>query len=120
MIQNVHLSVHVGTLVSLQRNHLVLALSQNYPGKFLLSYLPRNRCRHEYITVTPEGFRFRAQMFSRVNDMFRWFKEHFRDPLPGQSTPSTPRGAMTSRTPYTTPGAVSGEFPCSADQFATN
>lgn len=50
-------------------------------------------------------------MFGRVNDLFRWFKEHFRDPVPGQSTPSTPRGAMTSRTPYhTTPGTVSGMY----------
>jgi len=49
-------------------------------------------------------------MFGRVSDLLRWFKEHFRDPIPGQSTPSTPRGAMTSRTPYTTPGAVSGKF----------
>ncbi|XP_024870105.1 transcription elongation factor SPT6-like [Temnothorax curvispinosus] len=48
-------------------------------------------------------------MFGRVSDLLRWFKEHFRDPVPGQSTPSTPRGAMTSRTPYTTtPGRVSG------------
>jgi len=49
-------------------------------------------------------------MFGRVSDLLRWFKEHFRDPVPGQSTPSTPRGAMTSRTPYTTtPGTVSGK-----------
>ncbi|XP_031835725.1 transcription elongation factor SPT6 isoform X1 [Nomia melanderi] len=87
----------------------IISAAKNYPGKFLLSYLPRARCRHEYVTVSPEGFRFRGQMFGRVNDLFRWFKEHFRDPVPGQSTPSTPRGAMTSRTPYhTTPGAVSG------------
>ncbi|XP_012145851.2 transcription elongation factor SPT6 isoform X1 [Megachile rotundata] len=87
----------------------IISAAKNYPGKFLLSYLPRTRCRHEYVTVSPEGFRFRGQMFGRVNDLFRWFKEHFRDPVPGQSTPSTPRGVMTSRTPYhTTPGAVSG------------
>lgn len=92
----------------------IFLLFQNYPGKFLLSYLPRTRCRHEYVTVSPEGFRFRGQMFGRVNDLFRWFKEHFRDPVPGQSTPSTPRGAMTSRTPYhTTPGTVSGMYPIS-------
>lgn len=50
-------------------------------------------------------------MFSRLSDLFRWFKEHFRDPIPGQSTPGTPHGAMTSRTPYngTTPG-VNGKF----------
>ncbi|XP_034949711.1 transcription elongation factor SPT6 [Chelonus insularis] len=83
----------------------IISAAKNYPGKFLLSYLPRVRCRHEYVTVIPEGFRFRGQMFGRVNDLFRWFKEHFRDPIPGQTTPSTPRGAVTSRTPYhTTPG----------------
>lgn len=88
-----------------------LLFSQTYPGKFLLSYLPRTRCRHEYVTVMSEGFKFRGQMFGRVSDLLRWFKEHFRDPVPGQSTPSTPRGAMTSRTPYTTtPGAVSGKL----------
>lgn len=91
-------------------NDLFLLFLQTYPGKFLLSYLPRTRCRHEYVTVTSEGFKFRGQMFGRVSDLLRWFKEHFRDPVPGQSTPSTPRGAMTSRTPYTTtPGAVSGK-----------
>ncbi|TGZ45905.1 transcription elongation factor SPT6 isoform X2 [Temnothorax longispinosus] len=87
----------------------IISAAKTYPGKFLLSYLPRTRCRHEFVTVTSEGFRFRAQMFGRVSDLLRWFKEHFRDPVPGQSTPSTPRGAMTSRTPYTTtPGTVSG------------
>ncbi|XP_029678136.1 transcription elongation factor SPT6 isoform X2 [Formica exsecta] len=87
----------------------IVSAARTYPGKFLLSYLPRTRCRHEYVTVTSEGFKFRGQMFGRVSDLLRWFKEHFRDPVPGQSTPSTPRGAMTSRTPYTaTPGAVSG------------
>ena len=83
---------------------------QNIPGKFLLSYLPRVQCRHEYITVSPDGFRFRGQMFGRVPDLVRWFKEHFRDPLPGQTTPSTPRGMMSTRTPYQTPGGVSGKF----------
>ncbi|XP_029038298.1 transcription elongation factor SPT6-like isoform X2 [Osmia bicornis bicornis] len=83
----------------------IVSASKNYPGKFMLSYLPRTRCRHEYVTITSDGFRFRGQMFSRVNDLFRWFKEHFRDPIPGQSTPGTPHGAMTSRTPYNgTPG----------------
>ncbi|XP_023245993.1 transcription elongation factor SPT6 isoform X2 [Copidosoma floridanum] len=69
----------------------VVSAAKNYPGKFMLSYLPRTRCRHEYISVTPDGFRFRTNTFSRVSDLFRWFKEHFRDPIPGQHTPSTPR-----------------------------
>ncbi|XP_039292182.1 transcription elongation factor SPT6 isoform X2 [Nilaparvata lugens] len=81
--------------------HYIVSVSKSYPGKFLLSYLPRIRCKHEFVTVTPEGFRFRGQMFDNVNLLFRWFKEHFRDPIPGgmSNTPSTPRtGLMTNRT----------------------
>ncbi|XP_068086670.1 transcription elongation factor SPT6 [Anabrus simplex] len=80
--------------------HYFVSASKSYPGKFMLSYLPRTRCRHEYISVTPEGFRFRQQLFYSLGALFRWFKEHFRDPVPG--TPSTPRGNMTNRTPYHT------------------
>ncbi|XP_022911236.2 transcription elongation factor SPT6 isoform X1 [Onthophagus taurus] len=69
--------------------HYVISASKNYPGKFLLSYLPRNKVRHEFVTVTPDGFRFRGQMFDSVGSLFKWFKEHFRDPIPG--TPGTPR-----------------------------
>ncbi|KAI4456284.1 transcription elongation factor spt6 [Holotrichia oblita] len=69
--------------------HYVISASKNYPGKFLLSYLPRNKVRHEFVTVTPDGFRFRQQMFDTVGSLFKWFKEHFRDPIPG--TPGTPR-----------------------------
>jgi len=36
-------------------------------------------------------------MFESLNGLFKWFKEHFRDPIPG--TPSTPRGS--NRTPFT-------------------
>ena len=87
----------------------ILSAAKNYPGKFLLSYLPRAQCRHEYISVTPEGFKFRAQMFGRLCDTLKWFKEHFRDPIPGQATPSTPRGMMSTRTPYmATPGGMNG------------
>ncbi|XP_054274705.1 transcription elongation factor SPT6-like isoform X1 [Macrosteles quadrilineatus] len=88
-----------------QKIHYIVSVSKNYPGKFLLSYLPRNKCKHELITVTPEGFRFRGQTFDTIGMCFKWFKEHFRDPIPG--TPSTPRsGIMTGRAttphnPYT-------------------
>uniref|UniRef100_A0A4D5R9G5 Transcription elongation factor SPT6 n=1 Tax=Scolopendra viridis TaxID=118503 RepID=A0A4D5R9G5_SCOVI len=80
----------------------MLSASRDYPGKFLLSYLPRTKCRHEYITITPEGFKYRQQIFHSHNSLLRWFKEHFRDPIPG-----TP-GSVTGRTPmiqsaYTTP-----------------
>ena len=63
----------------------------------MLSYLPRTRPRHEFITLTPEGFRFRQQIFETIPSLFRWFKDHFRDPVP-----QTPRAAAAGgRTPFT-------------------
>eukprot|EP00061_Rhincodon_typus_P018393 g47548.t1 len=38
--------------------------------------------RVEYVTVTPEGYRYRGQVFPTVNGLFRWFKDHFQDPVP--------------------------------------
>ena len=61
-----------------------MSFSQKYPGKFLLSYQPRHKPRHEYVTITPEGYRYRQQTFPSINGMLRWFKEHFRDPIPGR------------------------------------
>lgn len=85
--------------------HYFLSASKSYPGKFLLSYLPRGKIRHEYVTVTPEGYRFRQQMFESVNSLLKWFKEHFKDPLPGGTPMNTPKGSSTvsSRNSYATP-----------------
>ena len=81
--------------------HYILSASKEFPGKFLLSYMPRNKVRHELVTVTPDGFRFRQQNFESLNMLMKWFKEHFRDPIPG--TPmTTPSGRASGRTPYMT------------------
>ncbi|XP_043230112.1 transcription elongation factor SPT6-like isoform X3 [Amphibalanus amphitrite] len=81
-----------------QKIPYIVSVSKEHPGKFMLSYLPRTRPRHEFITLTPEGFRFRQQVFETIPSLFRWFKDHFRDPVP-----QTPRAAA-ARTPFT-PGA---------------
>ena len=84
--------------------------SREYPGKFMLTYLPRNHAKHEFITVAPEGFRFRGQMFTTLALVFGWFKKHFRDPIPG--TPVSSRGgnqtsgSMSTRTPGYAGGAT--------------
>ncbi len=94
--------------------HYFMAASKEFPGKFMISYMPRNKARHELITVTPDGFRFRQQNFDSLGGLMKWFKEHFRDPIPG--TPmTTPSGRASGRTPYMTgtpgggitPGAMS-------------
>lgn len=86
--------------------HYFLSAAKNYPGKFLLSYLPRGKITHEYVSVTPEGFRFRQQVFESLNSLLKWFKEHFKDPIPSATpTVATPRGSVTSssRASFPTP-----------------
>lgn len=83
--------------------HYFISASKSYPGKFMISYQPRANCRHEYVSVTPDGFKYRQKMFDNLNSFTKWFKEHYRDPLPSQTPMSTPRGS-TSRSSYPTPG----------------
>lgn len=89
--------------------HYVVHPSFEFPGKFVMSYLPGNKAKHEFITVTPDGFRYRQQSFQTLNATLKWFKEHFKDAPPTMSTPlSTPKTHI-ARTPYATPGGVHGE-----------
>lgn len=76
----------------------LISASRTYPGNFLLSHLPRNVCRHEYFSVIPEGFKFRTQVFVRLNDLIRWFKEHFKEPIPPQAASTAVKG--TTRIPH--------------------
>ena len=42
--------------------------------QFMLTYMPRDKVRHEYVSVTPDGFRFRRQNFETLNLLMKWFK----------------------------------------------
>merc|ERR1719187_3032039 len=64
--------------------------SKEHPGKFLLSYAPKMKPRHEFMTVTPDGIRFRQQIHHSLNACINWFKEHFKDPIPGGHAMGTP------------------------------
>ncbi|MGH0177772.1 UNVERIFIED_CONTAM: hypothetical protein FKN15_076140, partial [Acipenser sinensis] len=59
-----------------------MSACRELPGKFLLGYQPRGKPRIEFVTVTPEGYRYRSQVFPSVNGLFRWFKDHYQDPVP--------------------------------------
>ncbi|XP_045475975.1 transcription elongation factor SPT6-like [Harmonia axyridis] len=63
--------------------HYVISASKTFPGCFMLSYLPRETCGHEMITVNSNGFCYRGQMFDRINQLVDWFKAHYREPIPG-------------------------------------
>uniref|UniRef100_A0A671S590 Transcription elongation factor SPT6-like n=1 Tax=Sinocyclocheilus anshuiensis TaxID=1608454 RepID=A0A671S590_9TELE len=71
-----------------------ISACRDLPGKFILGYQPRGKPRIEYVTITPDGFRYRSQIFPTVNGLFRWFKDHYQDPVPGV-TPTSSR----TRTP---------------------
>lgn len=58
------------------------SVSKKYPGKFVLAYQPARKPRIEYVTVTPDGFRYRNQNHSSVNDLVKWFKENYQKPVP--------------------------------------
>ncbi|KAK6192106.1 hypothetical protein SNE40_003644 [Patella caerulea] len=88
-----------------------LSSSKQFPGKFLLSYMPRNKPRHEYISINPDGLKYRMTNFHSLNSVVRWFKEHFRDPIPG-----TP---MSMRTPSRTPARTPARTPSNVRTPAT-
>ncbi|KAH8236737.1 hypothetical protein KR026_009703 [Drosophila bipectinata] len=91
--------------------HYFFTASRNIPGQFLLSYIPKTNVMHEYVTVTPEGYRFRSQVFHSVNSLVCWFKEHWQDPT---ASPAMNSLSGSSSTPYKNshsmrpPGSVSG------------
>ena len=62
----------------------IFSASTQLPGKFMLGYLPRKPTIYEFVTVTPEGIRYRGHVHHSLNSLVRWFKEHFRDPIPGK------------------------------------
>ena len=33
-----------------------------------------SKVRHEFVTVTPDGFRFRKQTFETLGQLMKWFK----------------------------------------------
>ncbi|KAH8396371.1 hypothetical protein KR222_009297 [Zaprionus bogoriensis] len=79
--------------------HYFFSASKSMPGKFLLSYLPKAKVRHEYVTVMPEGYRFRGQIFDSVSSLLRWFKEHWLDPTAGMSTGQLHAATPSNQTP---------------------
>ncbi|KAG7162673.1 Transcription elongation factor SPT6-like [Homarus americanus] len=78
---------------------------KDLPGKFLLSYLPRVKVIHEFVTITPEGFKFRQRMqYPNLAGLLKWFKQNFR-----RAVPNVTPGMMSARTPYmggTTPNLM--------------
>ena len=54
--------------------HYFFSASKELSGKFMITYMPRDKVRHEFVTVTPDGFRFRKQNFESLPHLMKWFK----------------------------------------------
>lgn len=72
---------------------------KGYPGRFIFSYMPTLRPKHEVVSIKPTGYKFRDQIFTSPNDMLRWFKQHYRDPIPRRGGSSKPEALPAGATP---------------------
>ncbi len=76
---------------------------RNMPGKFMLSYMIKDKLRNEYIKIISDAFKFREKSFGSFNELINWFKLHFNDPLPIRAPPPPPPPApiisQVSQTP---------------------
>lgn len=57
------------------------SLAHEHPGAFLLSYIRVTDPLHEYISLSPTGFRFRKKNFDTVEKIVTFFQKHFNDPI---------------------------------------
>ncbi|CAH8361096.1 unnamed protein product [Eruca vesicaria subsp. sativa] len=53
-------------------------VSLEYPGSFVLSYVRSANPHHEYIGLSPKGFKFRKRMFGDVDKLVSYFKRHIK------------------------------------------
>ena len=51
--------------------------SVNVPGKFILAYTPRSKTLFDYISLKPQGLKFRNKLFDSLSQLLKWFKDHY-------------------------------------------
>ncbi|KAH3765056.1 transcription elongation factor SPT6 [Pelomyxa schiedti] len=87
-----------------------ISISTEHPGRLVLSYMPNLRPRTEFITITPEGYRFRGTVYQSMDQLINWFKQHWQEPRPPPAqVPTDPftadpwNNAPASSVPLTSP-----------------
>ena len=60
------------------------------PGKFMVGYQPGSRPYFEILSLVPEGIQYRNKVHRSVNELVKWFKEHYKEPIPKPAVPSSP------------------------------
>lgn len=61
-------------------------ISYEHPGIFILSYIKTTHVRHEFVGLHPKGFKFRKQMFGKIEHLVAYFQKHIDD-LQHESAP---------------------------------
>ncbi|KAI6657054.1 Transcription elongation factor SPT6 [Oopsacas minuta] len=84
--------------------------SVNFPGKFILAYTPKLKALTDYISLNPQGLKFRNKIFDSLSQMLKWFKDHYVISLcnrevstirPSQKIPTYPKNSsIDERTFY--------------------
>ncbi|EFJ08665.1 hypothetical protein SELMODRAFT_447972 [Selaginella moellendorffii] len=64
-----------------------------HPGVFTLSYLKSINVHHEYVSVSPKGFRFRHRYLDTPDKLVAYFQKHINDPVP-EAPPRRAAAAM--------------------------
>ncbi|CAN0922993.1 Transcription elongation factor SPT6 homolog [Linum grandiflorum] len=54
-------------------------ISHEYPGTFILTYIMNTNPHHEYVGMYPKGFMFRKLMFTDIDKLVNYFKNHMDD-----------------------------------------
>jgi transcription elongation factor SPT6 len=100
-----------------QRIPYHIHLSHDMPGRFALSYLvsATKGPKREFISVTPEGYRFRSRNFNQAEHLITWFKRDFQkarqsqqgkpasSSVSGGSSRHRPTGPNTAKAPSQPP-----------------
>lgn len=75
----------------------LFSASKQFPGRFLIGYLPSNKVKFEFVSIHPEGFRYRGNLHRSLNQLVNWFKENYRTPIRGTPGHAHPGSVVSGR-----------------------
>ncbi|KAJ7545245.1 hypothetical protein O6H91_09G112200 [Diphasiastrum complanatum] len=86
------------------------SVCHEHPGAFMLSYIRSVNPHHEYVTVTPTGYKFRKQTFDNIDKLVAYFQKHFNEPVPDAPPRRALAAMVLTRSPAPTGGHASGAW----------
>lgn len=92
-------ALHMDKSTNPMRIHYCFSVAYDHPGAFMLSYIRSINIHHEYISVSPNGFKFRKRYFESPDKLVSYFQKHHNDPMPEVA----PRRAVAAMVPPRSP-----------------